>query len=87
MELIVIILLGAAVGWLASTIAEGPHAPVVPHVLLGIVGAFGGNWLADVLGLALSGTPARWLIALVAAVVLIGVVRALGGLRRPVRSA
>lgn len=85
MDLLIAVALGALVGWLVTLLSEG--LPLVPAVLLGIVGAVLGDWLAGVLGLAVAGTPARWLISAVAAALAIGVVRAFGGLRRPLRSA
>jgi uncharacterized membrane protein YeaQ/YmgE (transglycosylase-associated protein family) len=85
MEWIVSIVVGALVGWLAYALAD--VSPLVPSVLLGIVGAVLGDVLAGVLGLAAVGTPARWLLSGIAAAAAIGLVRALGGLRRPLRSA
>ena len=85
MEWIVAIVVGAAVGWLAYGVSAG--APLVPCVLLGIVGAVLGDRVAGALGLAAEGTPARWLLSAIAAGLVIGIVRALGGLRPPLRSA
>jgi uncharacterized membrane protein YeaQ/YmgE (transglycosylase-associated protein family) len=85
MEWIVSIVVGACVGWLAYALAAG--APLAPCVLLGVVGAVLGDQAAGALGLAAEGTPARWLLAAIAAALAIGVVRALGGLRPPLRSA
>ena len=46
------------------------------------------EFLGDrVLGLAVAGTPSRWLVSAVAAALVIGLVRLLGGLRSPLRSA
>jgi uncharacterized membrane protein YeaQ/YmgE (transglycosylase-associated protein family) len=85
MEWILPIVIGALVGWLAYGLSAG--GPLVPCVLLGIVGAVVGDRVAGALGLAAEGTPARWLLSAIAAGLLIGLVRALGGLRRPLRSA
>ncbi|HET8647755.1 MAG TPA: GlsB/YeaQ/YmgE family stress response membrane protein [Vicinamibacteria bacterium] len=87
MEWIIAIVVGALVGWLASLLAGEGQTPLVPAVLLGILGAVGGDWVSGVLGLASEATPARWLLSAIGAAVVIGVVRALGGLRRPLRPA
>jgi uncharacterized membrane protein YeaQ/YmgE (transglycosylase-associated protein family) len=87
MEWIAAIVVGGLVGWIAHALFGGRAGALVPSVLLGIVGAVIGDWLAGLLGLAAEGTPARWLLSAVAAGLVVGVVRALGGLRRPLRSA
>jgi uncharacterized membrane protein YeaQ/YmgE (transglycosylase-associated protein family) len=87
MEWIVAIVVGGLVGWMAHALFGGRAGALVPSVLLGVVGAVLGDWIAGALGLAAAGSPARWLLSAVAAGLLIGVVRALGGLRRPLRSA
>ena len=83
MEWMVAIVVGAAVGLLAYGLSGSPP---VPCVLLGIVGAVVGDRVAAGLGLAAYGT-ARWLASAIGAGLLIAVVRALGGLRPPLRSA
>ena len=85
MEWILAIVMGALVGWLAYVLSAG--APLVPCVLLGIVGSVLGDRVAGALGLAAEGTPARWLLSAIAAGLVIGIVRALGGLRPPLRQA
>jgi uncharacterized membrane protein YeaQ/YmgE (transglycosylase-associated protein family) len=87
MEWIVAIVVGGLVGWIAHAMFGGRPGALVPSVLLGVVGAVIGDWIAGALGLAAEGTPARWLLSAVSAGLLVAVVRALGGLRRPVRSA
>lgn len=87
MEWIVAIVVGGLVGWIAHALFAGRAGALVPSVLLGIVGAVIGDWIAGALGLAAEGTPARWLLSAIGAALLIGVVRALGGLGRPLRSA
>lgn len=84
MDLIVTLIIGGIIGWLASILmrADG-QVGVLANVLIGIVGAFLGSWLAGMLGVQADGA-ARYVIALVGAMLLIGVVRALG-LMRPRR--
>jgi uncharacterized membrane protein YeaQ/YmgE (transglycosylase-associated protein family) len=78
MDLIVTLVVGGLIGWLASVIMKtNAQMGVLANILVGIVGSFLGHWLAGVLGLAVTG-PARWLVALVGAILLIAIVRALG---------
>jgi uncharacterized membrane protein YeaQ/YmgE (transglycosylase-associated protein family) len=86
-EWIVAIVLGAAVGGLATVVTAPDRGRAAPFVALGIVGAVLGDRLAGVLGLAVAGTPARWLLSVVAAALVIALVRLLGGLRSPLRPA
>ena len=83
MDLIVTLIIGGLIGWLASLIMKtDAQMGILANVVVGIVGSFLGNWLAGVLGLGVTGSAARWLVALLGAVVLIGIVRALGGFGR-----
>jgi uncharacterized membrane protein YeaQ/YmgE (transglycosylase-associated protein family) len=86
-ELIVAIVVGALVGRLAATLTVSNRGSVLPFVLLGVVGAVLGDWVAGILGLAATGTPARWLVAAIGAALVIALVRVLGGLRSPLRPA
>jgi uncharacterized membrane protein YeaQ/YmgE (transglycosylase-associated protein family) len=83
MEWIAAIVVGVAVGSLAYGLSA--RAPLVPCVLLGLLGAVLGDLVAGTLGLAAQGTPARWLVCAIAAGLVLGIVQALGGLR-PLRS-
>ena len=87
MDLIVTLIIGGLIGWLASVIMKtDAQMGILANVLIGIVGSFLGNWLASALGMDVTGSAARWLVALLGAVLLIGIVRALGGFgRRRVR--
>jgi len=88
MDLLVVLALGGLVGWLVSLLdGRQRHPNATPYVLLGVVGSVAGDWLAGVLGLAGAGTPARWLLALVGAFLLLGLFQMLSGSRPPVRPA
>ncbi len=54
--LIILLLIGAAAGFLAGQIVEGYGFGLVGNILLGIVGAFVANWLLPKLGLYAGGT-------------------------------
>lgn len=84
MDLIVTLIIGGIIGWLASILMKSDgQMGILANVLIGIVGSFLGSWLAGVLGIQAAGA-ARYLVALVGAMLLIGIVRALG-LMRPRR--
>ena len=77
MDLIVTLVVGGIIGWLASIVMKtnvqmGPLA----NVIIGIVGSLLGYWLTGVLGIAATGAL-RWVIGILGAVVLIGILRAL----------
>jgi uncharacterized membrane protein YeaQ/YmgE (transglycosylase-associated protein family) len=84
MDLIVTLIIGGIIGWLASILMKSDgQMGVLANVLIGIVGSFLGSWVASLLGIQATGA-ARYLVALVGAMLLIGIVRALG-LMRPRR--
>ena len=77
MNWIVTIVVGGIVGWLGSIIMKtDAQMGIIGNVLVGIVGSSLGFWLAGVLGLAAYGTIARWCVAVVGAVVLILILKA-----------
>jgi uncharacterized membrane protein YeaQ/YmgE (transglycosylase-associated protein family) len=78
MDLIVWLVIGGVIGWLASLIMKtNAQMGILANVGVGIVGAALGGWLAGALGIATSGL-ATYLVALAGAVVLIAILRALG---------
>jgi uncharacterized membrane protein YeaQ/YmgE (transglycosylase-associated protein family) len=50
---------------------------IIANVIVGIVGSSLGFWLAGLLGLGASGAIMRWVIAVVGAVILIAILKAL----------
>jgi uncharacterized membrane protein YeaQ/YmgE (transglycosylase-associated protein family) len=82
MDLVVTLLVGGIIGWVASVIMGTDHQMgVLANVLVGIVGSVVGLWLAEVVGVSVASGPARWLASLIGAIILIGIVRALGFMR------
>ncbi|MFA5742830.1 MAG: GlsB/YeaQ/YmgE family stress response membrane protein [Candidatus Paceibacterota bacterium] len=80
MSILVYIIFGALVGWVASMIMGGANGLLI-DIIVGIVGASLGGWIMDYFGK--SGVTGfniySFLVALLGAVVLIAVVRALRG--------
>jgi uncharacterized membrane protein YeaQ/YmgE (transglycosylase-associated protein family) len=54
MELLYVLLLGAVCGWLAGNIMKGGGFGLLINIILGIVGAFVGNWLFHTLGISIA---------------------------------
>jgi uncharacterized membrane protein YeaQ/YmgE (transglycosylase-associated protein family) len=73
------LIIGGIVGWLASIVMKtDAQMGLVANVLVGIVGSFLGFWGAGALGIAPTGGILRFVVALVGALVLIFILRALG---------
>ena len=85
-SILVILFVGLIAGWFAGRIVHGAGFGVVGDIIIGIVGAFLGNWLLPQLGILLgTGIIAAIVNATIGAVVLlliIGLVRGGGGWRR-----
>lgn len=79
MNLIISLVIGGLVGWLASRFMKtDAQMGIVANVLVGIVGSALGFWLAGMLGLAPAGGILRFVVAVLGAVLLIYILRALG---------
>lgn len=78
MDFIVTLIIGGIVGWLASLLMKtGGQMGIIANIVVGIVGSFLGFWLAGVLGFAATGVVARWIVAVVGAAILIGILKML----------
>jgi uncharacterized membrane protein YeaQ/YmgE (transglycosylase-associated protein family) len=53
MEIVVTLLIGAAAGWLGSTIYKGSGLGIIGNIVVGIVGSYIGYWLLGKLGINL----------------------------------
>jgi uncharacterized membrane protein YeaQ/YmgE (transglycosylase-associated protein family) len=79
-SLLVIIFVGIVAGWLAGRVMEGGGFGLIGDLLVGLVGAFIGNWLLPKLGIHLGvGLVAAILNAFIGAVVLLLILRLIGG--------
>jgi uncharacterized membrane protein YeaQ/YmgE (transglycosylase-associated protein family) len=79
MGLIVSLIVGGIVGWLASIIMKtDAQMGVIANGLVGVAGSALGFWLAGALGIAPAGGIVRFVVGIVGAVVLIFILRALG---------
>lgn len=77
MNILITIILGGIVGWLGSLVMKtDQQMGILANVIVGIVGSGLGFWLAGLLGLG-GGAIVRWIIAVVGAVILIAILKAL----------
>lgn len=79
MNLIISLIIGGIVGWLASIVMKtNAQMGWIANVLVGVVGSAIGFWIAGALGLAAAGGIMRFVVALAGAVLLIVILRAVG---------
>ncbi len=67
--------IGGVIGWLAGLIIRGRGFGVIADIIIGIVGAMLGGWMARVIGISAGSSAGAFLLALVGAVVLVGLTR------------
>jgi uncharacterized membrane protein YeaQ/YmgE (transglycosylase-associated protein family) len=77
MNLIVFIIVGAIAGFLAGKVMTGHGLGLIWDIVVGILGAFLGGWLAGLLGIAVTSIVALAIVAFIGAVILLGIFRLL----------
>ena len=78
MDILITIIVGGIVGWLASIVMKtNAQMGILANIIVGIVGSFLGYWLAGLLGIAAGGGIVRWVVAVLGAVILIVILKAL----------
>ena len=79
-SLIVIVIVGIVAGWLAGNIVRGGGYGLIGDLIVGIIGAFIGDWLLPQLGIHLgTGMVALVVNATLGAIVLLIVLRLISG--------
>jgi uncharacterized membrane protein YeaQ/YmgE (transglycosylase-associated protein family) len=79
-SLLIIIVVGIVAAWLAGRVMEGGGFGLIGDLLVGLVGAFIGDWLLPRLGIHLGvGIVALIINAFIGAVVLLLIPRLVGG--------
>ena len=77
-NIIVTLIIGGVVGWLASLVMKtDAQMGIIANIIVGIIGASLGYWLAGLLGLSASGPIMSWVIAVVGAAILVGILKML----------
>ena len=77
MGFIVWIIVGAIAGFLASKVLTGKGMGLLWDIVVGILGAFLGGWLASLVGISVGNIVMEVVVAFVGAVILLVVFRAL----------
>ena len=72
---VVFLFIGGVIGWLAGVLIRGRGFGIIGDIVIGIVGAMLGGWMARVMGLSTGSSIGAFLMALVGAVVLVGLTR------------
>ena len=79
MGLLLSLIIGGIIGWLASLIMKtDAQMGIIANIVVGIVGSALGHFLAGVIGMAAYGAAARLIVSVVGAVLLIVILWALG---------
>jgi uncharacterized membrane protein YeaQ/YmgE (transglycosylase-associated protein family) len=79
MGLIVTLVVGGLVGWLASMVMKtDKQMGIIANVIVGIIGSSLGFWLAGLVGIAAYGMVARGAVSVAGAALLIYILKALG---------
>jgi len=78
MNLLLMLIVGGIVGWLASIVMKtNAQMGMIANIIVGIIGAGIGGWLAPMLGIAAEGIGV-WIVSIVGAMILIGILKVLG---------
>jgi len=72
------LVVGLVAGFLASRVMRGGGYGIVGDIVVGIIGAFIGGWLASLLGLGSFGLLGTIVVAFIGACILIAVLHAVG---------
>ena len=82
--LIAWLIVGLVAGWLAGQFMKGGGYGLVGDIVVGIIGALIGGFLTSLLGLSgTTGLIGSIVVAFIGAVILIAILRAVGGRRSP----
>jgi uncharacterized membrane protein YeaQ/YmgE (transglycosylase-associated protein family) len=82
-SLLVIIFVGIVAGWLAGLIIQGTGFGLIGDLIIGIIGAFIGDWMLPRLGIHLGiGLISAIINATIGAIVLLLIIRLVRGRRR-----
>jgi len=78
MDIIITLIVGGIVGWLASMVMKtNAQMGIIANVVVGIVGSSLGFWVARLVGIAAYGTVGSLLVSVVGAALLIAILKGL----------
>jgi uncharacterized membrane protein YeaQ/YmgE (transglycosylase-associated protein family) len=79
MSLLMTIVIGGLIGWLASILMKtNAQMGILANVIVGIIGSFLGNAVAQASGMRVHSGGESWIVAVLGATLLIALLRALG---------
>jgi uncharacterized membrane protein YeaQ/YmgE (transglycosylase-associated protein family) len=79
MNLIMTIIIGGIIGWLASIVMKtNAQMGILANVVIGVIGSFLGSSIAVALGMPVHDGLGSWVVAVLGAALLITVLKALG---------
>ena len=79
MSLLMTIIIGGIIGWLASILMKAnSQMGILANVVVGIIGSFLGSAVAQSLGMRVGSGAESWMVAVAGAALLIALLRALG---------
>ena len=79
MNLLVTIIIGGVIGWLASILTKtNAQMGILANVIVGIIGSFLGGAIARAAGMRVDTGAESWIVAVLGAALLIALLRALG---------
>ena len=76
-NVVVWIIVGLVAGFLASKVVSGHGMGLIWDIVVGILGAFVGGWLASLVGIAVTNILLQVVVAFVGAVILLIIFRAI----------
>lgn len=76
--------IGLVAGWLAGQIFKGSGFGIIGNIIVGVVGAFIGSMIFNLLGIGAYGTVGSIVVSTIGAIVLLWIVGAVTGNRRRV---
>lgn len=83
MDLLVTLIIGGVVGWLASILMKTDgQMGLLANIMVGIIGSFIGFALAGSMNIGADGAIGRWIISIAGASLLIALLSVLGVFRR-----
>jgi uncharacterized membrane protein YeaQ/YmgE (transglycosylase-associated protein family) len=72
------LIVGGVIGWLASLVMKtSGQMGIIANIVVGIIGAVLGFWLAGALGIVAVGSVGAWIISIIGAVVLLAILKAM----------
>jgi uncharacterized membrane protein YeaQ/YmgE (transglycosylase-associated protein family) len=78
MQIIILLVVGGIIGWLASIIMKtNAQMGIIANVIVGVIGSVVGFWIAGQLGFAAGNVIVGWLIAIVGSILLIAILKLL----------